>query len=173
MTASLSAELSAVALAPCARCASVRRTCCQRADILLTERDVERISAEVGELDFHERRVPGDPSYADAHEDDPEWLGLTFAADGTRRMLRRQANGDCVFLGEAGCGLALGVRPLICRLYPFSYNASGLTGRDEHYCPTELLAPRGQPMTDVLGIEGAAAERWRASLYEELRHGRP
>ena len=62
MTASLSAEPSAVALAPCARCASVRRTCCQRADILLTERDVERISAHAAHVnggDFHERRVPG------------------------------------------------------------------------------------------------------------------
>jgi uncharacterized protein len=173
MTASLSAASSAVALAPCARCASVRRTCCQRADILLTERDVERIAAHANGLDFHERRAPGDPSYFDADEDDPAWLGLTLAADGTRRMLRRQPNGDCIFLGEAGCALTSGTRPLVCRLYPFSYNEGGLTGRDEHYCPTDLLAPGGQPMADVLGIDAGSAEGWRASLYEELRHGRP
>ena len=38
-------------LHPCARCAAVQRTCCQRAEILLTEGDVARVGAFVGRTD--------------------------------------------------------------------------------------------------------------------------
>jgi Fe-S-cluster containining protein len=173
MTAT-SALPSAVDAAPaCARCAVLQRTCCQRAEILLTTGDVERIARHTRRETFHERRVPRDLAYRVPDSDDPRWLGYTTAPDGTRRMLVRRADGDCSFLGRLGCELPLAVRPLVCRLYPYDYNESGLTGLDPDYCPTVHLAPQGQPMNVVLDIPATAAEGWRRQLYEELRHGTP
>ena len=37
-------------------------------------------------------------------------------------------NGDCTFLGAAGCVLPEEVRPLVCRLYPFEYTHRGILG---------------------------------------------
>lgn len=164
---------SEVELAPCARCARMQKTCCQRAEVLVTEGDVERIGSYSGRTDFFEHRRPLDPSYVEDDPDDPHWQALTIRPDGARRMLRRQANGDCTFLGAAGCVLPTEVRPLICRLYPYAYNEGGLIGSDEDYCPTELLAQEGRPMVQVLGIESSDAERWHADLYRELRDGSP
>lgn len=161
----------AATMHPCARCATLQRTCCQRAEILLTAGDVERIAAHTGTRTFFERRAPSDPGYLDADADDPNWLAYTVRADGTRQVLRKQANGDCGFLGAAGCTLSLQTRPLVCRLYPFAYNESGLQGEDSEYCPTKVLAPRGQPMAEVLDIAVADAQSWHRQLYEELRHG--
>ncbi|MFM1873988.1 MAG: hypothetical protein RL398_3410 [Planctomycetota bacterium] len=160
-------------LHPCARCAAVQRTCCQRAEILLTEGDVARVGAFVGRTDFFERRAPSDPAYVEPDADDPDWVSLTVAADGTRRMLRRQPNGDCTFLSAHGCVLPETTRPLVCRLYPYSYTERGIDGVDGEYCPTALLAPDGRSMAEVLDISKATAEAWRRQLYEELRNGRP
>ncbi len=168
-----SAGADAAALAPCARCAQLQRTCCQTAEILVTEPDVARIAAHVGRTDFYERRRPSDPAYFDADEDDPNWLALTLRPDGTRRLLKRQPSGDCTFLGRAGCDLPLEVRPLVCRLYPYAYNETGLAGSDESYCPTSVLSPEGRPMAEVLDIDALDAERWRVSLYQELARGTP
>lgn len=158
---------------PCARCATLQRTCCQRAEILVTAGDVERIAAHTGSRAFFERRAPTDPGYLDDDEDDPNWLRYTVGADGTRRVLVRKADGDCGFLGPAGCTLPMETRPLVCRLYPFAYNESGLVGEDSEYCPTKVLAPRGQPMAEVLDIAPTQAREWHRRLYEELRAGSP
>ncbi len=161
------------ALSPCARCARVQRTCCQRAEILLTEADVARIAAHTGDDAFQERRAPLDPEYVADDPDDPAWRRLTVRPDGTRRMLRRRPDGACTFLGDAGCRLPLETRPLVCRLYPLAYTERGLDGADESYCPTDLLAPDGRPMHAVLGMDLDDARRWRASLYQELTDGSP
>lgn len=160
---------------PCARCAQVQKTCCQRAEILVTEGDKARIARHTGRTDFWERRRPADAEYLDDDADDPNWKRWTVAADGTRAMLKKQANGDCGFLGERGCVLPEEVRPIVCRLYPWSYTESGLVGEEEHYCPTELFYTRGTPgvtMLTILGMRPADGQRWHAMLYEELRTGR-
>ena len=155
----------------CVRCAATQKTCCQRAEILLTAGDLDRIRRHGGHDAFWELRRPADPAYTQADPEDPDWLTYTVRADGTRRVLRRRAGGDCTFLGARGCQLPVTVRPLVCRLYPYAYTASGLTGVDSEYCPTALLAPEGTPMTEVLAMSTIVAERWRQQLYEELRHG--
>ncbi|QDU65642.1 YkgJ family cysteine cluster protein [Engelhardtia mirabilis] len=167
MTATTS---EALAVAPCVRCAKVQRTCCQRAEILLTEGDVARIAAHTGSDTFFEHRAPEAADYVEFDEDDPDWVGLTVRADGQRRMLRRAENGDCGFLGAAGCVLPTETRPLVCRLYPWDYTAEGLLESAGEYCPTELFGGL-EPMNVVLGIETADARRWHVQLYEELRHG--
>ena len=116
--------------AACARCATLQRTCCQRAEVVVTTGDLGRIAGHVGRDDFWELRAPLDQAYVEADDDDPNWLAYTVTADGRRRVLRRQANGDCTFLGAQGCVLPLAVRPLVCRLYPYAFNERGLDGLD-------------------------------------------
>lgn len=159
-------------LHPCARCAQMQRTCCQRAEILLTGGDVARIRAHSGRDDFFERRTPADASYLEHDPADPEWLPLTVGRDGRRRMLTRRADGDCAFLGAAGCVLPTEVRPLVCRLYPWSYTAAGLLGEDSDYCPSVLRRFVGDNMLDVLDMRRTDGERWHAQLYAELRDER-
>jgi len=156
-------------VSPCARCASLQRTCCQRADILVTAGDVGRIELSGPEGDFWEWRMPSDPESLLPDEDDPAWLGLTTRPDGTRRLLLRRANGDCILLGPQGCRLTAEVRPLICRLFPFSYTERGIAGEDPHCCPREQLGVGARPMTRVLGMRLVDARRWQAQLYAELR----
>lgn len=151
----------------CARCARHQKNCCQVPQILVTRGDVARIEAHTGRSKFFEFRPPDDPSYLD-QDDDPLWRAGAFQPDGTRRVLTKQANGDCTFLGPAGCVLPTEARPLVCRLYPFDYTAAGLREELAPGCPLELLRP-GQELIPTLGMDRAAAEAWRRQLYDELR----
>lgn len=151
----------------CVRCAKHTRTCCQRSEIYVTLGDVQRIKDFTGQTDFHEFRAAENPSYAD-QDDDPIWDQHVFRADGTRRVLHRQPNGDCTFLGPQGCQLPLETRPLICRLYPFAYTAEGIEDELSSGCPLELLAP-GQGLLDALDMRREDAERWHSQLYAELQ----
>ena len=156
---------------PCARCASLQRTCCQRAQILVTDGDIARIHAHTGAEDFWEPRLPASPDYAQHDPDDPNWLAYTIEPDGTRRVLKRSDEHGCTFLGEHGCRLPESVRPLVCRLYPFAYTERGIEGEDSDYCPTGVLAPPGSGLTmlRVLNMSEADGRRWHRELYDELR----
>ncbi len=134
----------------------------------MTQGDVARIRAHGVRGTFTERRAPVDPAYTEVDPADPDWVRLTVRQDGTRRMLIRPGH-QCTFLGPQGCVLPGDVRPLVCRIYPFTYTAAGLAGEAPDYCPTKVLAPAGQPMTQVLDMDARAAEGWRAQLYAELR----
>ena len=151
----------------CVRCARHMRTCCQTSQIYITPGDVRRIEAHSGRGDFVEFQLPDDPIYLE-QSDDPLWEECVFQPDGTRRVLARRADGDCTFLGESGCTLPLEVRPLICRIYPYDYNAEGLKDRLARGCPLELLHP-GQTLLTELDMRRADAERWHGQLYEEIR----
>lgn len=155
-------------LHPCARCARVQRTCCQEAEILVTQGDLARIAVHTGRSDFWERRVATDPAYTRDDPADPEWRKGAVGPDGTRPVLKRQTSGDCTFLGEHGCVLPEETRPLVCRLYPYDYTYAGFTGEVPSFCPTDMLDPQGLGMSKVLGMDRARAERWRRMLYREL-----
>jgi len=151
----------------CVRCARHMKTCCQTSEIFVSLADVARIREASGREDFFERRAPHNPSYAD-QDDDPVWRDAVFGADGKRRVLRRRPDGDCTFLGPRGCELSLEIRPLVCRIYPFEYDATGIVDDSlDPRCPRELLKPR-QGLLQALGMERADAERWRTQLYSEL-----
>jgi hypothetical protein len=124
----------------------------------------------MGLEDFCEFRGPCDPTYAD-QDDDPVWRDGVFEADGTRRVIRQRANGDCTFLGALGCVLPPLVRPLVCRLFPFQYTADGLSETLDSHCPRELLLS-GEPILDALRMSAAEAEACRAQLYQEIRSER-
>ncbi|MCB9891990.1 MAG: YkgJ family cysteine cluster protein [Planctomycetes bacterium] len=160
-----------VSSSPCARCAAHQKTCCQQAEILVTCGDEERIAAATGRTDVFEHRIPTDASYTAFDPEDPAWSFLTVEPDGTRRMLVRQENADCVFLTATGCSLHEDVRPLVCRLYPWQYTERGLSGEESEYCPREFLEAFSG-MRALLGISADQAEAWRAALYRELREGR-
>jgi len=149
----------------CLKCAGLGKTCCQLREVFVTSGDRQRIAAHTGLADFWESRPPTDPAYLD-QADDPVWL-QAFGADGTRPILKRQAEGDCVFLGSAGCVLPMEVRPLICRLYPYEYTARGIVGVSEE-CPREVIPP-GSTILRVLNMRVAEAITWHRVLYAELR----
>jgi Fe-S-cluster containining protein len=87
--------------------------------------------------------------------------------DGKRRVLRRQENGDCTFLGSAGCVLPLETRPLLCRLYPFDFNQTGIKTYLANGCPMELLQ-NGESLVLALDMNKKDAERWHQMLYQEI-----
>lgn len=151
----------------CARCAKRQETCCQNTDIVLTDGDIERVSAHIGRRDFVEFRSAGKPEYLD-QDDDPLWRDATFQPDGTRRVVKHRENGDCTFLGPVGCTLPYETRPLICRLYPFDYNESGVAEELATGCPRYLL-PEGVGLAKALAMNRTDAERWHHQLYSELR----
>ncbi len=152
----------------CVRCARHMRTCCQTREIFVTRGDVRRIAAHTGQDDFFEYRIPDDPSYLD-QDDDPEWAAGVFREDNSRRVLKQQATGDCTFLGAAGCCLPLETRPLVCRIYPFDYDAQGLRDGLSHGCPIPLVRP-ALGLLGELQMERGPAEAWRRQLYTELSH---
>lgn len=155
----------------CIQCSRVQLTCCQTCEIHPTAGDTERIAQHTGRTDFFEYAVPIDPVYLE-HDDDPVWRDNVFRPDNSRRVLKRKENGDCLFLGDAGCVLPLETRPLVCRLYPFQYNHTGLTGGLSEGCPTQLLQI-GQSLLDALDMKKADAIRWRDQLYAEILAGDP
>jgi Fe-S-cluster containining protein len=143
------------------------KTCCQTAEVYTTPGDVTRISQHTGQRDFTEFRAAGNPDYAD-QDDDPAWAELVFRDDHSRRVLKKQASGDCTFLGDHGCRLPLEIRPLICRLYPFDYTEAGISDELAPGCPLELLRP-GQGLIEALEMNIDDARRWHRQLYEEIR----
>ena len=148
----------------CARCAASGYTCCHNTRIILTHGDLARIVAVAGD-GFYEYVEAGKAGKRDL-ETDPIWAGL-FASGRLLRVLRRRPDGSCHFLAENGCRLTLEARPLLCRLYPYDYTHTSITGVHAPYCsepecgdPDLLLA--------LLGMNREAAEQWRSDLYREI-----
>ncbi len=151
----------------CARCAKYMRNCCQTPDVYVTPGDVARIAFAAGVRDFFEWKVSDDPVYQD-QDDDPFWRENVLGVNGSRRVLRHTADGDCCFLGPNGCQLALDTRPLVCRLYPFDYTEKGISKTLASGCPTELLAS-GEDLLAAIGMNHEDAQRWHRQLYQEIR----
>jgi Fe-S-cluster containining protein len=154
----------------CARCGTLGKTCCQTREVMTTAGDRERIAAHTGTRDFWEYKYPCEPSYLE-QDNDPNWLAWGFRPDGTRPILRHRPNGDCCFFSAAGCALPMEIRPLICRLYPFTYTERGIDGVSNE-CPREVI-PAGHTILEVLGMKLADAIRWHELLYAELRPKEP
>jgi Fe-S-cluster containining protein len=154
----------------CAKCATLGKTCCQRREVFVSAGDLVRIAAHAGRTGFWNCQPPADESYVDAGAD-PVWRQRAFRPDGTRPILHRRPDGDCTFLGAHGCTLPLEVRPLVCRLYPYTYTEKGINGVDES-CPPGVVAPGGT-ILKVLDLRLADAIRWRQMLYTELLTGEP
>lgn len=147
----------------CSRCSLSGRTCCQWTEIFLTKGDVERIAA-AGHNDFSEyKEIPKGIDLST----DPVWA-LAFDENGSRRILLRDENGDCSFLRQDGCSLSMEARPLLCRLYPFEYDAEGIKGVTANMCP-EPENGNAPLLLALLAMNRDEAEVWRAMFYQEIR----
>lgn len=154
----------------CASCARQGSSCCQNTEIYCTPGDRRRIAAALGGRDdFHERRRSAFPDQipdAEAAAFDPPWAAL-FARHGERDVLKHRPNDDCVFLSPTGCALDMETRPLICRLYPFSYNHEAIVGVDACRCP-QPASDNGALALALIGMDRERAEDWRHMLYKEI-----
>jgi len=151
----------------CKRCAGAAKTCCCHTDIYLTMGDVHRISDEIKSGHFFEYRAPADPSYMD-QEDDPVWASSVFRSDGSRRVIKQDDRGYCIFLNYRGCRLSLDVRPLICRLHPHMYNYKEIYPFISSDCPVALLEPQEKLENMIEGFDQLRAKLWHRMLYEEI-----
>jgi len=151
----------------CLACASQGHTCCQGHDIYVTLGDCRRIGYFSGAADFFEYRGCCHADYADQGED-PLWQQHVFRKDGSRRVLKRLADGDCIFLGPGGCDLPLAVRPLVCRLYPHLYSAGRVTGAWDDECPAARTQDRSLMEKGIAGVKQQEAEQWHRMLYTEI-----
>jgi uncharacterized protein len=155
----------------CRECAQAGHTCCQEHDIYVTLGDCRRISKHTRQHNFYEYRGCADAAYAD-QADDPLWAQYVFRLDGSRRVLKRKANGDCIYLTDVGCQLPLVVRPLVCRLYPHVYSARGIDTAWDPDCPAARVTPAAMIETGIAGVEAQEAAQWHQCLYNEvLREG--
>ncbi|MBN1409217.1 MAG: YkgJ family cysteine cluster protein [Spirochaetales bacterium] len=149
----------------CNECVKTRTSCCNNREIFLTPGDIFRISNYTGSVDFFSFEKVGDISYLE-QPDDPNWNKYTLRNDGTRRVLIRRENRDCLFLKTNGCELPMDIRPLLCRLHPVLYNEERITGFEKD-CPAEILPP-GVTLLDSLGMDLETCEKWRTQLYNEI-----
>ena len=143
----------------CADCCTVRnRSCCRDVTPSLTLGDVARISA-VASPDLAVAFIPVEGDYAS--DDDPEWAELAHVPGGKYRLALRNLpeHGGCAYLTPTGCSLAMDVRPLVCRIYPWNFNAQSITSKTEE-CP------------GWDGVSRDDAEKWRSQLYDEIRRMR-
>jgi Fe-S-cluster containining protein len=91
-----------------------------------------------------------------------------FRPDGTRRVVKRESSGRCLFLSTTGCTLPLTVRPLVCRLHPHIYNAQGFYPDLAPECPVHLLPPGRYLDQTIQGFCQDEAEHWHHLLYQEI-----
>jgi len=148
----------------CFQCCQSGTSCCKGTQICLTTGDVLRIARFLDASDFFTFQVP-DLIYTDPG-DDPAWISLTVRPDGCRRVLKRTAGKNCTMLAESGCILPMTIRPLICRLHPYSFTEADISGID----PTCPISCEGNwpVLLEQLGMAIGEARKWHQLLYGEL-----
>jgi len=151
----------------CGECAARGRTCCQGHDIFVTRGDCRRIMAITGSRSLFEYRGCSHLDYGD-QSDDPLWFRYVFRPDGSRRVLKRQANGDCILLTATGCRLPLASRPLVCRLFPHLYSAAGITGGWDPECLAARTMDASVIEKEIAGTARNEAIVWHMRLYDEI-----
>lgn len=151
----------------CQRCAEKGPTCCEGndRDIFITRGDVKRIQVISGRGDFFEFRKPLNQNYLDS--DDPVWTRHVFRKDNSRRVIRLNSSGTCMFLSKTGCTLPLQARPLVCRLFPYQYSQKGLMDELADECPRDFLQ-EGENLAMAIGIHKEDALSWHHLLYQEI-----
>jgi len=154
---------------PCYQCSQNGTSCCEGTQILLTAGDVRRIARFLGHFRFFTFELPDD-AYRDPG-DDPDWATLTIRPDGQRCVLKRASGKICTMLSEKGCLLPITVRPLICRLHPYTYTEADVSGVDPS-CPMSHVKNWSE-LLEQLGMARVAARKWHRMLYCELHAEKP
>ena len=154
-------------LSPCVCCARSGHSCCQGYQIPLTAGDIQRVAEFLGNTDFYRIEVP---VFDDISPDyDPSWLPLIEEPDHRVRVLKRTPEKRCSLLTESGCQLPWERRPLICRLYPYTYTETGILGIDAS-CPISCGGGWQAALADM-EMPQVRAMQWVSQLYNEFRAG--
>lgn len=154
---------------PCAICAGQGTSCCNKYQIFVTPGDISRI-ADISKDQIFFTFEP--PVSSDIEPDyDPSWLPLILSPDKHVRVLKRTFEKKCTFTSDTGCLLPPERRPLLCRLYPYTFMENGILGIDPD-CP--ISKERAwQPVLDRMGMPIPQARQWLSCLYGEIRKERP
>lgn len=149
---------------PCVECAKAGHACCVGRQIVITDKDIERVAAHVGHRNFVVYEEP-EPWYLEPFYD-TNWVPLVLRPDGRLKILKRKADKSCGFLAENGCVLPFAVRPRLCQLHPYTFTEEGIIGLDMECLISheknayEYLAEHDMPLEE--------AKKWQKELYEEL-----
>ncbi|MBU4129792.1 MAG: YkgJ family cysteine cluster protein [Proteobacteria bacterium] len=149
----------------CMSCAQAGTSCCKNYQVNLTTGDMHRISEFLGHQDFSTIEPPVlediEPKY------DPDWLPLIVRPDGMVRVLKKDRERYCTMLTPTGCQLPYDRRPLICRLYPYTYTEKGIVGVDSA-CPISKESDC-QSVLDRLDMPLEKAKKCLALIYAEFK----
>lgn len=150
---------------PCCECAKAGNVCCVNRQIVITDKDIDRVAAHVGHRDFYVFEYP-EPWYLEPFYD-PDWLPLVLQPDGRLKIFKRKEDRSCMYLGDQGCVLPFEVRPRICQLHPYMFTAEGITGLDM----TCLISHQPDAYTWLAEHEMPMekAVEWQKELYAELK----
>lgn len=105
----------------CLECSKKQDTCCQKYFIYLTHGDRERIIHHTRSTDF----LSEIPCTLNIEEH------LTTGKSKVTCSLIKMEDHGCFFLSANGCSLPLDVRPLCCRIYPYTWDRSSINGVSE------------------------------------------
>lgn len=154
---------------PCVECAKAGNVCCVTRQIVITDKDIDRVAAHVGHRDFFVYEFPEawylEPSY------DQDWLPLVLQPDGRLQILKRkEEDKSCGFLGDKGCVLPFDVRPRLCQLHPYMFTEKGIIGLDMDCLISHMDKVEEYLAEHDMPIEKAKA--WQKELYDELLKAR-
>jgi Fe-S-cluster containining protein len=160
----------------CSRCAARGRTCCTVSSgdeefcfpISIPEMEAIRSAGQGGEDCF--ALAPNTAGFV------KQLSMLMPAADirgafpkqGSHWRLATTEQGDCVFLGPAGCVLARSVRPAYCRLFPLWVFHGKLTWFTAGECLVNEECSSLAPMLAALGTDSARVRELFAEMCSKL-----
>jgi len=153
----------------CKECSKLQKTCCQDADIVVTDKDIERIMS-LGLFNFHDV-VFSEKLTQSIFEDDPNYTRYVVDKTGKSQILKKQENGNCIFLSPIGCMLSMDIRPLVCRIYPYNdFNEFGKVNLAPMFCPKKFKMD-SDIIHKEMGLSFDEAKHLVGQLYDELRNG--
>lgn len=160
----------------CSRCAAKNRTCCTVSSgneefcfpISLPEMEAIRSAGQGGEDCFVlAANTPGFVKQLSLLMPEIE-IGEAFPPQGSHWRLATTEEGDCVFLGHAGCVLERSVRPVYCRLFPLWVFHGRLTWFTAEECLANKECSSLAPMLAAMGTDSAEIKALFAEMCSKL-----
>lgn len=157
----------------CSECAKLYKTCCETAEAGVTSGDIARITAFTGRTDFYSLEpVAEEHKYSyenpwNCPDSGKIYVKYFFDEEGRRNILKKNDKGGCIFLAQDGCMLPMDVRPIICRLYPYSWTDQREISLEASSCPAHLFKDE-QDLKENLCVPEDEALRLVNLFYDEI-----
>jgi Fe-S-cluster containining protein len=159
----------------CRRCAAVGRTCCAVSSgdeefcfpVSAAEMTAIRQAGGSGECFVSAANTAGFVEQLALLLPGHDIEGA-FPPQGSHWRLATTADGRCVFLGEAGCRLDRGVRPVYCRLFPLWVFAGRLTWFTAEECLANKECASLAAMLRAMGTDSAEAKALHREMCAKL-----